>query len=78
MDICFAIAAYAYASKVEIHHTLYMSPGAQVFQRDMIINITLITDLLQPHKQKQIFIDEGLQQAYLCCRTFDYKHGDKI
>ena len=45
MDTCFTTAAYA--SKVAIHHTLNMSPGALVFQRDMILNVPLITDLLQ-------------------------------
>ena len=48
MDTCFATATYA--SKVGIHHTLNMSPGAFVFQRDMILNIFLITDLLQLHE----------------------------
>ena len=48
VDPCFATAAYA--SKVAIHCTLNMSPGALVFQRDMILNIPLITDLLQLHE----------------------------
>ena len=49
MDTCFATAAHA--SKVAINCTLIMSPGALVFQRDMILNIPLITDLLQLHEQ---------------------------
>ena len=49
MDTCFATAVYA--SKVAIHCTLNISPGALVPQRDMILNIPLITDLLQLHKQ---------------------------
>jgi hypothetical protein len=48
----------AYASKVAIHRTLNTSPGALVFQRDMILNIPLTTDLLQFHDQQQIIIDE--------------------
>ena len=36
MDTCFATAAYA--SKVAIHCTLNMSPGALVFRRYMILN----------------------------------------
>ena len=58
MDTCFATAAYA--SKVAIHHTLNMSPGALVFQRDMILNIPIITDLLHLHERRQIIIDEQL------------------
>ena len=76
MDTCFATAAYA--SKVAIHYTLNMSPGALVFQRDMILNIPLITDLLHLHKQWQIVFDEILQQADLGHRTFDYQPGDEI
>ena len=49
MDTCFATAAYA--SKVAIHCSLNMSPGALVFQRDMILNIPLITDLLHLHER---------------------------
>jgi hypothetical protein len=48
MDTCFATTSYA--SKVVIHHTLNMSPGALITQRDMILNIPLITDLLQVHE----------------------------
>ena len=48
MDTCFATAVYA--SKVAIHFTLNMSPVALVFQRDMILNIPLITDLLHLHE----------------------------
>ena len=59
MDTCFATAAYA--SKVAIHCTLNMSPGALVFQQDMILDIPLITDLLQLHEQCQIIIDESLR-----------------
>jgi transposase InsO family protein len=56
IDTCFATATYA--SKVGIHHTLNMSPGALVFQRDMILNIPLITDLIHLHERRQIIIDE--------------------
>ena len=76
MDTCFATAAYA--SKVAIHFTLNMSPGALVFQRDMILNIPLITDLLLLHERQQIIIDDRLQRATIRCSTFDYQPGDQI
>ena len=78
IDTCFATAAYV--SKVAIHCTLNMSPGALVFQRDMILNVPLITYLLHLHEQQQqiIITDEWLQSANLHCRTFDYKPGDDI
>ena len=76
MDTCFATAVYA--SKVAIHCTLNISPGALVPQRDMILNIPLITHLLQLHERWQIIIDEQLQCAYLSRKTFDYQSGDEI
>jgi hypothetical protein len=56
MDTCFATDTFA--SKVAIHCTLNMSPGALVSKRDMILNIPLVTDLLQLHEQQRIIIDE--------------------
>ena len=44
MDTCFATAAYA--PNVAIDYKLNMSLDALVFQRDIIINIPLIMDLL--------------------------------
>ena len=55
IDTCFATTAHA--SKVAIHCTLNISPGALVFQQDMILNIPLITDLLHLHERRQIIID---------------------
>ena len=55
-----------------------MSPGTLVFQRDMILNKPLITDLLHLHEQWQNIIDEQLQCTNLCHKTFDYKPGDQI
>ena len=76
MDTCFATAAYA--SKVAIHHTLNISPGALVFHRDMILNIPLLADLHQLHTRRQIIIDERLQYTNLRCRPLDYQPGDDI
>ena len=47
MDTCLATAAYA--SKVAIHCSLNISPGALVFRRDTILNIPLLADLHQLH-----------------------------
>ena len=45
MDTYFAAAAYI--TNVAIHCTSNISSAALVFQRDMILNIPLNTDLLQ-------------------------------
>ena len=76
MDTWFATAAYA--SKVAIHRTLNISPGALVFHRDMILNIPLLADLHQLHVRRQIIIDERLRHANLRRRPMDYQPGDDI
>ena len=76
IDTCLATAAYA--SKVAIHCTLNMSLDALVFQRDLMLNIPLNTDLLDLHKRRQIIIDERLRRANLRHKTFDYQPGDEI
>ena len=76
MDTCFATAAYA--PNVAIDYKLNMSLDALVFQRDIIINIPLIMDLLHFYTWRQSIFDEFLQQANLHCRTIDYQSRDKI
>ena len=56
VDTCFAAASYA--AQATIHSsTLHISAGAWVFQRDMILNITLITDLQLIYQRRQVTID---------------------
>ena len=59
LDTCFA--SVTSASKVAIHCTLNMLPGASVFQREMILNIPLTSDLPHILKQQEIIIDVHLQ-----------------
>ena len=49
VDTCCAAASYA--ARSTIHSTLRISPGAWVFQRDMILNIPLLTDLQLIHQR---------------------------
>ena len=58
VDTCCAAASYA--ARSTIHSTLRISPGAWVFQRDMILNISLITDLQLIHQCRQVIIDKHL------------------
>ena len=43
-----------------------------------MLNIPLITDLLQLHERRQVIIDDRLRRANLRRRTFDYQPGDEI
>ena len=71
VDKCFAAELYA-ARRATIHSTLRtISPGAWVFQRDMILNIPLITDLQLIHHCRQVIIDERLRRANVCHRSCD-------
>ena len=76
VDTCFAAASYA--ARATIHSILRISPGAWVFQRDMILNIPLITDLQLIHQRRQVIIDERLRRANFRRRSYDYKVGDEI
>jgi len=54
------LANAAYATRTAIHHTLSISPGAKIFQRDMMLNIPLIADLERLQQKRQALIDEQL------------------
>ena len=68
----------SYAAREAIHSILRISPGAWVFQRDMILNIPLITDLQLIHQRRQVIIDERLRRVNLRLRSYDYKVGDEM
>ena len=56
MDTCFTTAGYA--SRSAIHRSLKISPGAIVFQRDMVMDIPLLADLHALHQRRQLIIDK--------------------
>ena len=74
VNTCFATASYA--ARTTIHSRLRISPGALVFQRDMILNIPLITDLQLIHQRRQAIIDERLRRVNFRRRSYDYKVGN--
>ena len=53
----------AYAARVTIHSSMKISPGALVFQRDMLLDIPLIADLHLLQQKRQVLINERLFQA---------------
>jgi hypothetical protein len=76
VDTCFATASYA--AQTTIHSILRISPGSWVFQRDMILNIPLITDLQLIHQRRQVIIDKRLRRVNFRHQSYDYKVGDEI
>jgi transposase InsO family protein len=76
MDTCFATAGYA--SRSAIHRSLKISPGAIVFQRDMVMDIPLLADFHALHQRRQLIIDERLRRANFKRRTYDYQVGQEV
>jgi len=67
-----ALQTAAYAARAAIHGSLKISPGALVFQRDMILDIPLIADLELIRQQRQALIDEQLIRANRRRISYDY------
>ena len=53
-----ALQKAAYAMHATVHTTLKATPGSLVYQRDMILNIPVVADLLDIMAQRQQLIDE--------------------
>jgi hypothetical protein len=72
-----AIASTVFASRVAVHRTLGLSPGALSFQRDMLPPIPILADFELIRQRRQALID------YNTCRENrrriyqDYEVGDE-
>ena len=53
-----ALQKAAYAMRATVHTTLKATPGSLVYQRDMILNIPVVADLLDITARRQQLIDE--------------------
>ena len=53
-----ALQKAAYAMRATVHTTLKATPGSLVYQRDMILNIPVVADLLNITARRQQLIDE--------------------
>ena len=73
-----ALQTAAYAARAAIHGSLKISPGALVFQRDMILDIPLIADLELIRQQRQALIDEQLIRANRRRISHDYQPNDEV
>jgi len=58
-----ALATAMHALRSSVNRSLQMTPGAVVFQRDMLLNIPLIADLHEIRERRQLIIDENLRKA---------------
>ena len=58
-----AIASTIYAFRATVHGTLKTTPGAIVFNRDMLLNIPLVANLRAIRDHRQQIIDKQLRRA---------------
>ena len=73
-----ALATTAYAARTAIHSTLQLSPGALVFNRDMLLDIPVIADLQLLKDKRQYVIDKNLERTNRKRVAIDYNIGDQV
>ena len=57
-----ALAAMQHATRCAVHKTLQHSPGEIVFNRDMFVDVPVMTDLIALRERRQLLIDENLRR----------------
>eukprot|EP00978_Attheya_sp_CCMP212_P032674 scaffold128677_cov51-Attheya_sp.AAC.1 len=75
IDVCLALAMRA--QRTAIHAGLKLSPGAFVFQHDMLLDIPLIANMELIREWKQHLINEQLQQYNARRISYDYLVNDQ-
>lgn len=74
-----ALATAAYAARASIHSTLGTSPGSLVFNRDMLLDVPVIADLVALRDKRQAMIQKNLARANKKRVVHhDYKIGDEV
>ena len=73
-----ALQTAAFGIRAAIHTTLKTTPGALIFQRDMQLDIPVISDLEVLRQHRQAAIDHNLMRANSKRISHDYKVGDQV
>jgi hypothetical protein len=76
IDECLALATRA--QRTAIHTGLRLSPGAFVFQRDMLLDIPLIANMELIRERKQHLINEQLRRHNARRISYDYLVDDQV
>ena len=61
-----------------IHQTLQISPGALVFQRDMLLPLPIMANYNLIRERRQATIDENARRANLRCNFKDNIVGEQV
>jgi transposase InsO family protein len=73
-----ALASAQYGLRTAVHRTLGVSPGALVFQRDMLLPIPILADYHMIRERRQTVIDDNNRRENLRRRYRDYEVGDEV
>ena len=70
-----ALATCIHVTRSSINQTMQTSPGALVFQRDMLFDIPVITDLEAVRNKRQLQIDNNLIRSNQRQIHYNYQPG---
>jgi len=73
-----ALATAMHAMRVTVSTTLNTTPGALVFNRDMLLNVPLVADWHQLHSRREHLVQESLRRQNAKRRAFDYVIGMQV
>ena len=73
-----ALSTTVHITRCAVSRALGVSPGALVFQRDMLLDIPIIADLLSIQEKRQITIDENLRRQNQKRREFHYSVNQEV
>ena len=76
LDNC--IASVIRALRTAVHRTLRVSPGALVFQRDMLLPIPVLANYDLVRERRQVVVDDNNRRANLRRHFKDYNVGDRV
>ena len=58
-----ALATCLHTSRIAVNHTMQTSPGVIIFNRDMMLNFSLIANLEAIRERRQYLINENLRRV---------------
>lgn len=73
-----ALATCVHVTRCSVNSTLQNSPGAIVFQRDMLIDVPLLADLAVIRDRRQALVDDNLRRQNARRRDYDYSVNNLV
>ena len=73
-----ALSTCVHALRCSVNHTMKTSPGAMVFNRDMLLNVQLIADLESIRGRRQQQIDDNIRRHNKKRIDYNYRIGEMV